>query len=539
MPPDQWDGPPGPPQPQEDATNTSSDQATGTAEFYGTGYAGAFDRLITALETHGRTVRTNGHGKAQAQCPAHDDHNPSLSISPRTDGKGVLIHCHAGCAVTDVAAAAGLTMADLFDDDGLRAAYATTATYTYPGGRQVHRKPDKQFPQSGNKQDRTLFHADRIGDATTVYAVEGEKDVLAVEAVGGTAVCSAMGAGNAHLADWTPLTGRNITIIADKDKAGSKHTTQTAQLLNGIATSIRIAEAKTGNDVADHIAAGYTLDQLVNMSDGTPKLWNATHLKPAAQPRWLARNRIPRAAVTLLVGDEGIGKSLLWVLIAAHITTGKPFPAFGIPARQPATVIIGAITEDDWQTTVRPRLEVAGADLDMIQVICIEDDGSGAPVFPRDLDLIRDADPKPALVVVDAWLDTVAAALSVRDPQQARLALHPWKDLATAADAAVWLLCHTNRVATANARDRYGATGELRKKARMTLFAQSDEDDNLVVGPEKMNTAAPIAASKFAITAIHHFNATEDSDGTVPLLTYVGDSDLTAREHRRKLFRRT
>ena len=69
---------------------------------------------------------------------------------------------------------------------------------------------------------------------------------------------------------------------------------------------------------------------------------------------------------------------------------------------------------------MRPRLEVAGADLAMMWVICIEDDGSGAPTFPRDLHLIADAKPAPALVIVDAWLDTVPAVLSVRDPQQAR-----------------------------------------------------------------------------------------------------------------------
>ena len=83
---------------------------------------------------------------------------------------------------------------------------------------------------------------------------------------------------------------------------------------------------------------------------------------------------------------------------------------------------------------------------------------------------------------MDAWLDTVPAGLSVRDPQQARQALHPLKEVATITDAAVLLLCHTNRVTTANARDRYGATGELRKKARMTLYAQTDEDGCLPVG---------------------------------------------------------
>jgi hypothetical protein len=263
--------------------------------------------------------------------------------------------------------------------------------------------------------------------------------------------------------------------------------------------------------------------------DGMPRLWNATDLRPTTQPRWLAKNRLPRAAVSLLIGDEGIGKSLLWVLVITHITTGKPFPEFGIPARGPATVIL-VLTEDDWSTTVRPRLEVAGVDLAMVQVICTEDDGSGAPIFPRDLFLISQANPAPALVVVDAWLDTVPAGLSVRDPQQARQALHPWKETATTTDAAVLLLCHTNRVSTANARDKYGATGELRKKARMTLYAQSDDDGRLVVGPEKMNTAAPIPASTFAIIPVQHFPPTPDSDGTVPQLVYAGESDMTARE---------
>jgi len=267
-----------------------------------------------------------------------------------------------------------------------------------------------------------------------------------------------------------------------------------------------------------------------NTAHDLPRLWHATDLKPAAPPRWLAKGRLPLAAISLLVGDEGIGKSLLWVLIAGAVTTGKALPAFGIPARDPSRILL-VCTEDDWTTTVRPRLDVAGADLSMVDVICIEDDGSGAPVFPRDLHLISHAGTTWALIVVDAWLDTVAAGLSVRDPQQARQALHPWKEIASATDAAVLLLTHTNRVASTNPRDRYGATGELRKKARMTLFAQADEDGHLVVGPEKTNTAAPIPATVFSITAVQHFPPSEDNDGTVPILTYVGESEMTAREH--------
>jgi hypothetical protein len=261
-----------------------------------------------------------------------------------------------------------------------------------------------------------------------------------------------------------------------------------------------------------------------------PRLWPAEELQAAEQPRWLARNRVPRGAISLLIGDEGIGKSLLWVWVVAAVTTGKALFEFGIPARDPGRVIL-VVTEDGWSSDALPRLLVAGADVSMIDVICTEPDGSGSPIFPRDLHLIRDAYPAPALIVVDCWLDTVEAGMSVRDPQQARKALHPWKDVAVTTDAAVLLLGHTNRISSGSVRDRYGATGALRQKARMTLFAQEDDEGCLVVGPEKANGTAPVAAARFVIDPVQYFDATDDHDGTVPLLRYIGDSTLTAREH--------
>jgi hypothetical protein len=261
-----------------------------------------------------------------------------------------------------------------------------------------------------------------------------------------------------------------------------------------------------------------------------PSLWPATELADAEQPDFLARDRLVRAAVNLLIGDEGIGKSLFWVWVVAALTTGSALPEFGIPARAPADVVL-VLTEDDWSSVVRPRLDVAGADLSRIKVLCVERDGSGSPVFPRDLGLIRDADPAPVAVVVDAWLDTVPASMSVRDPQQARQALHPWKEVATSTGAAVLLVCHTNRVTSANARDRYGATGVLRQKARLTLFAQQNDEGDLLIGPEKSNLTGAIAASKFHIVSVQHFTPTDNHDGTVPRLGYIGESERTARDH--------
>lgn len=289
----------------------------------------------------------------------------------------------------------------------------------------------------------------------------------------------------------------------------------------------------SGVDMAEIARAAERLSRRVTAISGVelPSLWPATELTPAEQPEFLAKDRIVKAAINLLIGDEGIGKSLFWVWVIAALTTGTALREFGIPARAPGDIVL-VLTEDDWSSIVRPRLEVAGADLSRIKVLCVERDGSGAPVFPRDLALIRDAKPAPIAVIVDAWLDTVPAGLSVRDPQQARLALHPWKELATATGAAVLLVCHTNRVVSANARDRYGATGVLRQKARLTLFAQQDEDGALLIGPEKANAAATsVPASKFDITPVAHFTPTADHDGTVPRLGFLGQSDRTARDH--------
>lgn len=305
---------------------------------------------------------------------------------------------------------------------------------------------------------------------------------------------------------------------------------QAERLLENAAKTLDGDPTATLRRIAEQATTVLDRSGRTGTADGMPRLWTATELRAATQPRWLAKSRLPRAAVSLLVGDEGIGKSLFWVYVAAAVTTGKPLLEFGVPARDPAHVIV-VVTEDDWATTVLPRLEVAGADLSMVRVICAEDDGSGAPEFPRDLHLIAQADPAPALVVVDAWLDTVPSRLVVKDPQQARQALHPWKDLATTTDAAVLLLTHTNRVSSAAIRDKYGATGELRKKARMTLFAQRDDDGNLVIGPDKANTAASVKASRFQVRAVPHFPPIEDHDGTVPVLGYVGESDRTSQEH--------
>lgn len=76
----------------------------------------AYLRLLDALTQGGSKVRTHGDRRAVAQCPAHEDGTPSLSLR---DGDGqALVYCHAGCDTADVLDALDMRAADLFDAPG-------------------------------------------------------------------------------------------------------------------------------------------------------------------------------------------------------------------------------------------------------------------------------------------------------------------------------------------------------------------------------------------------------------------------------------
>ena len=75
--------------------------------------ASCTDAAALAAAIAHRCPQARQHGDQwQACCPAHDDHTPSLSITPAADK--VLVYCHAQCPLDAILAALGLTRRDLF-----------------------------------------------------------------------------------------------------------------------------------------------------------------------------------------------------------------------------------------------------------------------------------------------------------------------------------------------------------------------------------------------------------------------------------------
>ena len=103
--------------------------------------------------------------------------------------------------------------------------------------------------------------AARAGE--TVYIAEGEKDVHALERAGAVATCNPGGSGKWRGDYTSALVGAQVIIVADRDPAGRKHAVKVAASLAGVAASVRIVEAATGKDAADHLAAGHGLEDFL------------------------------------------------------------------------------------------------------------------------------------------------------------------------------------------------------------------------------------------------------------------------------------
>jgi putative DNA primase/helicase len=184
--------------------------------------ASCTDAAALAAAIAHRCPQARQHGEQwQACCPAHDDHTPSLSITPAADK--VLVYCRAECPLDAILAALGLTRRDLFvhstaPRNGHRR-IVTVYDYVDAHGVLVHqtvrltpkafrqRRPDPVTPGAWiwnlEGVEPVLYHLPQVMDAIQcdepIYVVEGEKDAEALQALGLTATCNAMGAGK-----WRP-----------------------------------------------------------------------------------------------------------------------------------------------------------------------------------------------------------------------------------------------------------------------------------------------------------------------------------------------
>jgi KaiC/GvpD/RAD55 family RecA-like ATPase/5S rRNA maturation endonuclease (ribonuclease M5) len=331
----------------------------------------AFDRIVDQLRQLNRKVTPRGPDRVSASCPGplhkNGDRNPSLSVA-RGDGLA-LINCRVGCDTRDVMGSLGLPMSDLFDNQ-------RGMSWTLQDGRREEkyysRGGEKKFTQRGIKNPTTVLYTGRgenldkvtkaMAEGKTIFLVEGLKDVDTIRRYfpAEVAASAPQGANSFHLADAAPLHGAQIIAIVDNDDAGERiWVPQVIEKLTGIVASLDFVKCKIdtdGADVSDHIAAGYSLDELLpwwpdpyaSVKVRYPRLDIAALLDPNRPEReYVVRGLIPAGASCALVAPAGTGKSMLLLAISLAVARGdRSFAGLSITTRK-VLLIDMENTEDD------------------------------------------------------------------------------------------------------------------------------------------------------------------------------------------------
>lgn len=289
--------------------------------------------------------------------------------------------------------------------------------YRHPrDGRVVSHRVRLDVPIDGQKYlsaqgCRALFFAPvegkELGDTSIpVVIVEAEKSALALSALasrhGRKLLAVATGgvwgwkrktgtelqpdgarepvSGPSPSLDWIIWKGRKVTIAFDSNIAGRRDLEKArrdfAVELSGRGAHVLIASVPRRDEINGP-------DDLIAVDgDATAlEMIDKAELFTAAKPgavlrcfsdivpkalRWLWPGRIPLGKLTLLIGDPGLGKSLLTADIASRITRGAFFPD---TATCESGSVIFLSAEDDPADTIRPRLDAAGADVSRVHTL--------------------------------------------------------------------------------------------------------------------------------------------------------------------------
>jgi hypothetical protein len=219
-------------------------------------------------------------------------------------------------------------------------------------------------------------------------------------------------------------------------------------------------------------------EQRMNTSEPHCKLVDMSKLKPK-RTDWLWDKVIPRGVLTLFAGDGENAKSLTCMDIAARGSEGRAMP--GETEGRAAFTTIVITSEDDAETDMVPRLQVAGWDSDKVKLLTeiAMPDGSvrgfhardSIPFLSQTIDDIGDV----GLVIVDPLAEFMGTINLWKDGD-VRSALAPLRKLARDKKLGIVVVCHLNK-GEGGARQRaIGSTAIVNTCRSAWLFAEDPDD---------------------------------------------------------------
>ena len=335
------------------------------------------ERVLGALERDGCRPKRAGNGH-EAQCPAHDDKSPSLSVGEGEGGR-VLLRCHAGCTFNDIMRALNLPVADAFPDDDVRvfngerlpirrteersslgepetvydyrdehgSLLYQVLRYKTEGGKTFRqRQPDGDGWGWGLEGVRRVLYRlpevlSAIARGEVVYLAEGEKDVQTLEGLGVVATCALGGCcdnAGSWLPSWTDaLRGAQVVILPDNDPPGERHAEIVRDALSEAAQSVRIVHLPNlppKGDPTDWVTAGGTATTLTDLSVQTrliPLTLKGFQVQEFTPKVPLLGEWFCTADINMIYAKRGIGKTNFLIGIMLALASGESLLGWEVP----------------------------------------------------------------------------------------------------------------------------------------------------------------------------------------------------------------
>jgi len=228
---------------------------------------------------------------------------------------------------------------------------------------------------------------------------------------------------------------------------------------------------------------------IINASE-TTLVWRTMDTVEPQEIKWLWRDMFPIGMVSIIQGDSGAGKSYLTQYLASKVSNGSVWPEHNenIPTAAPKGTTILLSPEDDAATTIRPRLDVMGADHKNIIIIesarHIGLDGAVSKGYfdlKQDLPELRKLISRRGdvkLLVIDPLNSFMGAKTDTHRDSDVRNVLMPLIELANKSNVAVICCVHLNKN-TLNTKSLYRGMGSVayNASARMCWLLSRDLED--------------------------------------------------------------
>jgi archaellum biogenesis ATPase FlaH len=244
---------------------------------------------------------------------------------------------------------------------------------------------------------------------------------------------------------------------------------------------------------------------------------------------WLWTNRIPQGKITILEGDPGMGKSVLAIDIAAHVSTGRPMP--GDSTAKTGNVVLIA-PEDGAADTIKPRVAAADGDLSRIHLLntveCLDvRDVKKLKLYQKPFSLAQNffelertiIQTKAILVVLDPLTAVLGRNIDSSSDQDIREIFTSLALLAESTNCAFLIVRHLKKGTSDNLLYRGAGTIGIIAAARtcMTIFYDPADEKKRLLAVTKSNLTEPPQNLSYKVVP---------GENMAPHIQWLGEIDL-------------